>query len=196
MTWKTGHTMNIVGALGAIFAFFLLAGCSATSEPSPAGDSESGLNSTRVAIRNDSQYILRTEKQRSEVTSFNKADVLDRIRNDSELSALYQARAWCGEHQRAVIPDLIKLLTDMHHVGLTHPADTIIYERIASGDLQSYGHGGVVDDDLFVVAGRASWLLKEITGQDPGSILMKSSANDRTRLQKTWQEWADSLPKK
>ena len=55
-------------------------------------------------------------------------------------------------------------------VGLTNSADVIIWERIESGELKFYGHGWVIEDDLFSVAGRASWPLKELTGLSLGSV--------------------------
>jgi len=61
---------------------------------------------------------------------------------------------------RAQLASLEARADDPRLVGLTNPMDLIIWDRIESGDLESYGHGLVSDHDLFTVGGRASWLLR------------------------------------
>ena len=81
------------------------------------------------------------------------------------------------------------MLADTTCVGLTNSADLIIWDRIMTKELTFWGHGGGSEDDLFQVSGRASWLLKELTGQDFGSIRINSGAIDRVKQQEMWLNW-------
>lgn len=48
--------------------------------------------------------------------------------------------------------------------GLTNPQDLIIPYRNDVGDLKFQGHGDVVYQDLFIVGGKAAWMIEELTG--------------------------------
>ena len=119
--------------------------------------------------------------------------ILDKIDNDADYHFLFVAEYWMAYHYREMIPLLVKRLTDKKEAGLTNSSDLIIYERLTSGDLQFYGHGVVAHDDLFTVAGRASHLLKNITGEDFGSVSMYATQCDLKRLQTRWANWLMNL---
>jgi len=105
-------------------------------------------------------------------------DVIDVLTTDPDYSHLVQAALWLARHPSEaaiVLPALPEMLSDTSCVGLTNSADLIIWDRIATGELVFWGHGGGCDDDLFQVSGRVSWLLKELTGQDFGSITIQST---------------------
>ena len=55
--------------------------------------------------------------------------------------------------------------------------------------MKFYGHGWVVNDDLFTVAGRASWLLRDITGEQFGSVKPSSTKAESFALKKQWPAW-------
>jgi hypothetical protein len=94
-----------------------------------------------------------------------------------------------------MIEKLIPLLTDTTYVGLTNSADLIISDRINSGDLQFYGHGGVVADDLFIVSGRANHLLHEITGSTFGQVKMNPKKHYLERLECRWRTYKTLISK-
>jgi hypothetical protein len=120
--------------------------------------------------------------------------ILDKIDNDSNyLPHLFLSEYWIAFHYKEIIPQLIKRVTNKKEVGLTNSADLIIWERIQSGQMKSYGHGGISFDDLFTVAGRANRLLTEITGEEFGHVSMYSTKEDLVTLQKKWIKWLDKL---
>lgn len=137
----------------------------------------------------DFYRLLKTAQERHRVRSLDKQNVLDAVMFNPDFSALFEARLWLAENRLAIIPDLIELLGNRTVVGLSNADDLVISERIDSRDLEFHAHGWVIDDDLFQVAGRASWLLKEATNINLGSVSMHSSDQDLAELQRQWRLW-------
>lgn len=125
------------------------------------------------------------EKYRSYTPEF----ILEQIDNNSDYHFTFIAKYWIAFNYESMIPELVKRITNRSEVGLKNTADLIIWERVQSGDLPFYGHGGVAFDDLFTVAGRANHLLKRITGRDFGSVSMYSTDRDLKKLQNRWVYW-------
>lgn len=178
----------LIGAL-------LLLGSSVSAQTSPK-PCES-LTQSKVwqkahrGLQEEFQRLFKPDAQK-QILSFEKGPVLGAIISNSDFDPLFKARYWMSsslENAKGMMPALIGLLTESKLVGLTNSADVIISERIASKDLKFYGHGWVIGDDLFQVSGRASWLLKEITGEDFGYVKPNSSASDLKRLQAQWADW-------
>ncbi|MEL7340385.1 MAG: hypothetical protein AAGM67_07870, partial [Bacteroidota bacterium] len=93
----------------------------------------------------------------------------------------------------ALIPELIFRLTYTEVVGLKNYRDIIIWDRVDSGDMTLDGPGAEVKDDLFAVAGRANYLLKNLTGEDFGDIGMATSREERLAIRDRWVSWLFSL---
>ena len=121
--------------------------------------------------------------------AWTKAEVLHRIKADPDYDQLRLAEYWCVNNRAQIIPDLIELLNDRSEPGLTNSADLIIPERLNTGEIKFYGHGGIVNDDLFTVAGRASWLLKEITGRQMDDVHMNPDPAVLESLHTQWSAW-------
>ena len=119
--------------------------------------------------------------------------MLDKIINEKEYGYVFISEYWIAYHYEEALPNLIERLTNKKEGGLINTADLIIHERIESGDLKFYGHGGVSYDDLFTIAGRANNILTNITGQNFGSVSMYSSKNDLKKLQLAWLNWLKEL---
>lgn len=134
-------------------------------------------------------------KKASTAPTFTPEFILDKIDNDPDYHFQFVAELWTGVHYSIMVPELIKRITDKKLVGLTNTADLIISERIKSGDMKFYGHGGVVNNDLFTVAGRANHLLQRTTGLDFGTVSMHSTAADLQKLQNRWAYWLMKLGK-
>lgn len=117
------------------------------------------------------------------------SQVLYWIDKDKEYHHIFEAEYWMAYNYESIIPELIKRITNKKEVGLINTADLIIWERIDSGDLKFYGHGGVAFDDLFTVAGRANHLLSIITGEDFGRVSMYATEADLKKLQNRWAYW-------
>lgn len=119
--------------------------------------------------------------------------ILDKIDNDSNYHYIFLAEYWIAFHYKNIIPDLIKRVTNKKEVGLVNSADLIIWERVKAKKMQFYGHGGISNDDLFTVAGRANRLLSEITGEDFGHVSMYSTQEQLATLQQKWIKWLKKL---
>jgi len=119
--------------------------------------------------------------------------MLDKIDNDSNYYYIFLAEYWMAFYYKEIIPDLIQRITNKKEVGLANSADLIIWERVQSKQLTFYGHGGVSQDDLFTIAGRANRLLTKITGEDFGHVSMYSTQEQLVSLQNEWIKWLKSL---
>ncbi len=80
-------------------------------------------------------------------------------------------------------------LTNQTKVSLKNTSRLIIWERITSGEILFEGKGYQVDDDLFTVAGRANWVLRNLTKKNFGFVKVASSADDLAKLQKKWNRF-------
>ncbi len=109
--------------------------------------------------------------------------LLDSAKNFWDLCA---AKTWCFAHSYAVFPQLICRLSNKTKVGLTNTADLIIWDRIQTGELKFYGHGGGMQEDIFTVAGRASWILNWMTGEDFASVGIELTPSMASKYQADW----------
>ena len=109
--------------------------------------------------------------------------VLDSAKNFWDLCA---AKTWCFAHPYDVFPHLICRLSNKTKVGLTNTADLIIWDRIQTGELKFYGHGGGMQEDIFTVAGRASWILNWMTGEDFASVGIELTPSMAIKYQADW----------
>ena len=62
-----------------------------------------------------------------------------------------------------------------------------------TGDLKFYGHGGVITEDLFTIAGRASWILNELTGEDFAIVHGNLTQFDAEKFKTLWTDYIDKL---
>jgi len=129
----------------------------------------------------------------TEIKANTTAFILDKIDNSPEYNYLYVAEYWIAYHYQEMIPELIKRVSNTTEVGLLESMDLVIPERVATGQMKSFGQGQVVEDDLFTVAGRANRLLKVITGEDFGNVQVNASPIQLKELQDKWVEWFRKL---
>jgi hypothetical protein len=134
-------------------------------------------------------WSLYEANEKKQILSQSKESLLKALETDKDFWKVAKARYWCMKRAPEVIPDLIKLIENPKVVGLEGYFDLIIWERVQSKDLPFYGHGWIVPDDLFSVAGRASWILREITGQQFNAVSMKSTPKELNQLSETWAKW-------
>lgn len=128
-----------------------------------------------------------------EIKSFTPAYMLEKIDTSPDYNDLYIAEYWIAYNYQAMIPELIKRISNNTEIGLVESMDLVIPERVASGQMADYPNGQISEDDLFTVAGRANRLLKVITGEDFGDVSMKSSPFALKDLQNKWVEWFKTL---
>ena len=132
-------------------------------------------------------------KDKEKYASYTPSFMLDKIDNSQNCDYIFIAEYWSASYFKEMIPELIKRLATQKEIGLINTSDLIIEERITSGELEEYGHGYVVSDDLFTIAGRANHLLKRVTGEDFGNVSMYSNDSDLKKLQNRWVYWLMNL---
>jgi hypothetical protein len=143
--------------------------------------------------RQTAEYFRLFERDSTKTKNYPVSFILNKIDNDKNHRYLFLAEYWIAFHYRDIIPALIKRLTNKKLVGLTNSADLIIWERVKAKQMKFYGHGGVSDDDLFTIAGRANRLLTQITGENFGHVSMYSTPKQLKSLQQSWIHWLKTL---
>jgi hypothetical protein len=91
------------------------------------------------------------------------------------------------------IPELINALTDTTYIGLTNANDVTIWCRVKAGQLKQNSLNYQIDDDIFRVCGRASWILKRLTKNEYGIIRCDTKMDDIKAIQKLWWKWLKTL---
>lgn len=120
-------------------------------------------------------------------------DALQTIDNKQDLGKLQSAKSWCRKHYHEAFPYLVARLSDKRKVGLKNTADLIIWERNMTGDLKFYGHGGSINEDIFTIAGRASWILNSITGENFAVVHGDMTREDAQRFKNLWVAYLQAL---
>lgn len=115
--------------------------------------------------------------------------MLNKIDSDSDYEYIFISEYWMAFNYKKMIPELIERITDNTEIGLTNYADLIIPDRLESGDMEFYGHGGIASDDLFKISGRANHLLTLIVGQNFGIVSMNSKNEELSKMQESWRNW-------
>ena len=87
---------------------------------------------------------------------------------------------------KGLLSSLTSQLTNQSKATLQGTSRLIIWERITSGEILFEGKGFQVSDDLFTVAGRANWILRNLTKKNFGYVKPNTSAEELTNLQQKW----------
>lgn len=124
--------------------------------------------------------------------TFNLQNALALIDTATDMS-FGSAKSWCIKNYRQAFPYLIARLSEKRKIALKNTADLIIWDRIASGDLKFYGHGSCITEDLFTVAGRASWILNQLTGENFAEVYGNLTPQDAEKFKKQWTEYINNL---
>ena len=91
---------------------------------------------------------------------------------------------------KSLLKGLIAQITNNSKVELKATSRLIIWERITSGEIQFEGKGYQVSDDLFTVAGRANWMLRNLSKKNFGYVKPPTSGEELARLQQKWMRWS------
>ena len=118
-------------------------------------------------------------------------EVLKIIDSEKDFPKVCSAKSWSLKNYNLIVPHLIARLTDKRKVGLENTADLIIAERM--DELKFYRHGGSISDDLFTVAGRASWILNEITGENFCVVHPDMTKEQAEKFKVLWVQYINEL---
>jgi hypothetical protein len=93
------------------------------------------------------------------------------------------------KEDKSLLQGLIPQIANKAKVELKAMNRLIIWERITSGEIQFEGKGYQVSDDLFTVAGRANWVLRNLTKKNFGYVKPNMSEEELAKLQQKWTLW-------
>lgn len=93
------------------------------------------------------------------------------------------------KEDKTLLKGLVAQITNNAKVELKATSRLIIWERITSGEIQFEGKGYQVSDDLFTVAGRANWMLRNLTNRNFGYVKPNVSGEELAKLQQKWTRW-------
>ena len=119
-------------------------------------------------------------------------NIYDMFENEKEYTSLDNIKFWTIFNYKTGIKELIKRITNTKEIGLVGAYDLVINDRVENGDMP-LERGEVISDDLFRISGKASYLLKEITGEDFGSAGMYATDEELIKLQQKWIKWYNRL---
>lgn len=125
--------------------------------------------------------------------TFNLQDALGIIDTARNFETICSAKSWCLKNYQTVFPYLVTRLSIKQKVGLENTADLIIWERNGTGELEFYGHGGAIEEDIFTIAGRASWILNEMTGERFAVVHGNMSEIQALEFKKLWTSYINAL---
>lgn len=120
-------------------------------------------------------------------------DVFAIIDTATQFSQIEFAKSWCIDNYQKSFPHLIARLSDKRKIGLTNTADLIIWERLGTGELEFYGHGSCIPEDIFTIAGRASWILNQLTGENFAVVHGNFTEKQSTEFKNLWLLYIDKL---
>jgi len=144
--------------------------------------------STHISTQSSENYRKRYfEKFDKSATTINS--IIDSLKSQSDLYFVDLAEHYSFKNPNVMFQELASMLLDTTYVGLTNSGDLIYWERNVSGDLNYYGHGGVVFDDVFTRSGRANHLLTELTGTRLGNVRMNPELDYLDKLKCRWETY-------
>lgn len=94
-----------------------------------------------------------------------------------------------NKQNKDLLKGLVSQLTNRTKSNLKATSMLIVWERISSGEIMFEGKGYQVEDDLFTVAGRANWMLRNLTGKNFGHVKLKTTEEELGKLQQKWSRW-------
>jgi len=125
--------------------------------------------------------------------TFHLENALSIIDTAKSFINIMSAKNWCLDNYEVVFPYLVTRLSMKKKIGIENSADLIIWDRIRTGDLKFYGHGGGMNEDIFTIAGRASWILNELTGEDFATVQIYLTREQSIEYKNMWLEYITKL---
>jgi hypothetical protein len=124
-------------------------------------------------------------------STYDLKQALAMIDTAKEFDHILMAKTWCVDHYAEAFPHLIQRLGFKQKIGLVNSADLIIVDRLNTGDMKFYGHGGSVYEDLFTPAGRASYILNSITGETFAVVNGDLGVSEALEYKRLWVEYVN-----
>ena len=141
-------------------------------------------------------YGMRLDSVMRDIRNYKIDTIRKFIHNETDYEKIFRCPFWIAMDSVrfcTMIPELISNLSDTTYIGLTNANDVNIWCRIKTGQLKQTSFNYQIDDDIFKVCGRASWILKRLTKNEFGIIRCDTKEEDIKRIQKQWLKWLSTL---
>jgi hypothetical protein len=125
--------------------------------------------------------------------TFDIHDALAIIDTAKDFSTFCVAQDWCIKNYKQAFPHLVVRLSAKQKIGIENSKDLIIWERFETGEMKFYGHGGGMQEDIFTIAGRASWILNELTGENFALVHGNLTELQAAEFKKQWEDYIKEL---
>ena len=144
-------------------------------------------------------YGMRQDSVMRDIRNYTQQDIETFIHSRKDYEYIFRIPFWAAMDSVRyswLIPKLINDLTDTTFVGLINANDITIWSRVKSGDMAHNTLNYQIDDDIFTVAGRASWVLKRLSKNEFGIIKLNMQNKELKAIQNRWIKWYNTLIKK
>jgi hypothetical protein len=108
--------------------------------------------------------------------------------NDPRFGFLYRASRLLA-YDRHMVWEVLPALRDPSFVGLEDAEDITVEGR----NMPLPDHGTIVREDLFTRAGRASWLLKQVTGHHAPVVGVQTDPRLLVDISNDWRFWLATM---
>ena len=132
-----------------------------------------------------------TKEKWDAARTWSVTEILQNNINAESWADAYLAVVGASQKKDSIIDKLVDQLDNASITKLKLTNRLIIWERILSDDIIFEGEGFQVNDDLFSVAGRANWILRNITKKNFGYIKPNSNGADLQALKNKWKQWRE-----
>src|SRR2546425_12211792 len=133
-----------------------------------------------------------TEQSFNAAKQFSVDEIQKKNLEATSWADVYLLMVAASQHKddKSLLQVLVSQISNKTKVNLKSTNRLIIWERITTGEIQFEGKGYQASDDLFTVAGRANWMLRNLTKENFGYVKPNTSEEELSKLQ---QRWARSL---
>jgi len=141
-------------------------------------------------------YGMRIDSTMRDIRNYKIDEIRKFIHVGTDYEKIFRCPFWIAMDSArycTMIPELIKDLSDTTYIGLTNANDVNIWCRVKTGQMKQNSLNYQIDDDIFKVCGRASWILKRLSKNEFGNIRCATKYEDILAIQKQWQKWLSTL---
>lgn len=139
---------------------------------------------------------MRLDSTMREIRNYTPEQINQFIYKNTDYEYLFRVPFWIAmdsARYSKYIPELILKLTDVTYIGLTNASDVTIWSRLKSEKMKHNPLNYQIDDDIFTVAGRASWILKRLSKNEFGIVKPGLTEKELLAIQKQWIKWLNTL---
>lgn len=138
-----------------------------------------------------------TEEMYNEAQKLSPEQLLEKNKNASYWSEVFltmNASVNNYKEDKEYLKSLANQITDTKETKLRGTSRLIIWDRVVNGDIIFDGKGLVVENDLFLINGRANQILQSVTRKNFGFVTMYSTKQELEFLKSKWLDYFNGKP--